>query len=98
VAQQALDAAGIALRLPKRLDGLVTRIEDGSLSVANPRLERQLARLDRTVRRAASALIFGALLIAGSIVRADDAVLGGVLMIVSVVPLLHGAWVGRRSR
>ena len=98
VAQQGLDAAGIALRLPKRLDGLVTRIEDGSLSVANPRLERQLSRLDRTLRRAASALIFGALLIAGSVVRADDAVLGSVLMIASVVPLLHGVWVGRRGR
>ena len=51
VAQQALDAAGVALRLPKRLDGLVTRVEDGSLSVANPRLERQVARLDRTAQR-----------------------------------------------
>ncbi|QYF90421.1 AarF/ABC1/UbiB kinase family protein [Arthrobacter sp. PAMC25284] len=97
VAQQALDAAGLALRLPKRLDGLLTRIEDGSLSVANPRLERQMARLDRTAQRAASALIFGALLIAGAVVRANDTVLGSVLMIVSVVPLLHGLWVGRRG-
>jgi predicted unusual protein kinase regulating ubiquinone biosynthesis (AarF/ABC1/UbiB family) len=96
VAQQALDAAGVALRLPKRLDGLVTRIEDGSLSVANPRLERQVARLERTAQRSASALIFGALLVAGSVVRADDTVLGSVLMIASVVPLLHGLWVGRR--
>ena len=97
VAQQALDAAGTALRLPKRLDGLVTRIEEGSLAVANPRLERQLARLDRSVQRTASALVFGALLIAGSVLRADDAVLGSVLMIASVVPLLHGLWVGRRG-
>ncbi|MEQ4518130.1 AarF/UbiB family protein [Pseudarthrobacter sp. B907] len=97
VAQQALDAAGTALRLPKRLDGLVTRIEEGSLAVANPRLERQLAQLDRSVQRTASALVFGALLIAGSVLRADDAVLGSVLMIASVVPLLHGLWVGRRG-
>ncbi|GAA2145305.1 AarF/UbiB family protein [Arthrobacter humicola] len=97
VAQQALDAAGVALRLPKRLDGLVSRIEDGAVSVANPRLERQMARLDRTAQRAASALIFAALLIAGSVVRADDTVLGSVLMIVSVVPLLHGLWLGRRG-
>ncbi|MGY3317154.1 ABC1 kinase family protein [Arthrobacter sp. TE12232] len=96
-AQQALDAAGIALRLPKRLDGLVSRIEDGALSVANPRLERQMARLDRTAQRSASALVFAALLIAGSVVRADDTVLGSVLMIVSVVPLLHGLWLGRRG-
>jgi len=65
--------------------------------VANPRLERQMARLDRTAQRTASALIFGALLIAGSVVRADDSVLGNVLMIVSVVPLLHGLWLGRRG-
>ncbi|HEX9086591.1 MAG TPA: AarF/UbiB family protein [Arthrobacter sp.] len=97
VARQALDAAGLALGLPKRLDGLLTRIEDGSLSVANPRLERQVGRLDRTAQRSASALIFGALLIAGSVVRADDTVLGSVLMIASVVPLLHGLWAGRRG-
>jgi hypothetical protein len=81
--------------MPKRLDGLLTRLEDGSLSVANPRLERQLGRLDRTAQRTASALMFAALLIAGSVVRADDTVLGSVLMIASVVPLLHGLWAGR---
>jgi predicted unusual protein kinase regulating ubiquinone biosynthesis (AarF/ABC1/UbiB family) len=95
VAQQALDAAGMVLGLPKRLDGLLTRLEDGSLSMANPRLERQLGRLDRTVQRSAAALIFGALLISGSVVRADDMVLGNVLMIASALPLLHGLWVGR---
>ncbi len=95
-AQQALGAATVALGLPKRLDGLVTRIEDGTFSVPNPRLERQVARLDRTVQRSASALVFGALLIAGSVVRADDTVLGNILMIASAVPLLHGLWVGRR--
>lgn len=96
VAQQALDVAGAALRLPKRLDGLITRFEDGSVSVSNPRLERQMARLDRAVQRAGSAAVFGALLVAGSIVLADDGVLGRVLMIASVVPLLHGLWAGRR--
>ncbi|MBP1136370.1 putative unusual protein kinase regulating ubiquinone biosynthesis (AarF/ABC1/UbiB family) [Arthrobacter sp. PvP023] len=97
VAKQALDAAGVTLGLPKRLDGLLTRIEDGSLTVANPRLERQMARLDRTAQRAASALVFGALLIAGSVVRADDALLGNLLMVMSVLPLLHGLWAGRRG-
>nr|WP_306639067.1 AarF/UbiB family protein [Pseudarthrobacter siccitolerans] len=97
VAQQALDAAGIALRLPKRLDGLLARIEEGGLTVANPRLERQVARLHRSTRRTASALVFGALLIAGAVVRADDTALGSSLMLASVVPLLHGLWVGRRG-
>ena len=98
VAGQALDAASVALRLPKRLDGLITRIEDGSLSVATPRLERQVARLIRMAQRVASALIFGALLIAGSIVRANDLVFGNVLMAASVVPLLFALAAGRRRR
>ena len=95
VAQQAIDTAGLALGLPKRLDRLLTRLEDGSLAVATPRLEQQVKRLDRTVQRSASALVFGAMLIAGSVARADDTVLGSVLMLASVVPLLHGLWAGR---
>lgn len=95
VAQQALDAAGVALRLPRRLDSLVTRIEDGGLAVATPRLERRVAQLDRSFKRTASALVFGALLIAGALVRPDDLVLGSVLMVSSAVPLLHGLWAGR---
>lgn len=98
VAQQVIDAASAALLLPRRLEGLMTKIEDGSLSVANPRLEKKMARRERTAQRTASALIFGALLIAGSLVRVDDLALGNVLMLASVLPLLHGLWVGRRSR
>ncbi|WP_255557436.1 AarF/ABC1/UbiB kinase family protein [Paeniglutamicibacter sp. Y32M11] len=98
VAQQVIDAASVALVLPRRLDGLLTKIEDGSLSVANPRLEKKMARRERTAQRTASSLVFGALLIAGSLVRVDDLVLGNVLMLASVLPLLHGLWVGRRSR
>lgn len=97
IARQGFDAAGTALRLPGRLDGLITRIEEGSVTVANPRLERRVARLHRTVQRATSVLVFGALLIAGALVRVDDLVFGNVLMGVSVVPLLAGLWVGRRG-
>ncbi|MGF6834041.1 putative unusual protein kinase regulating ubiquinone biosynthesis (AarF/ABC1/UbiB family) [Paenarthrobacter sp. TE4293] len=95
-AAQALDAATLALRLPKRLDGLVTRIEEGSLQVGNRRLERQMARLIVTGRRAVAAMIFGALLIAGAVVRADDSLLGNMLMIGSLVPLIYGLWAGGR--
>ncbi|RDV08813.1 AarF/ABC1/UbiB kinase family protein [Arthrobacter sp. RT-1] len=96
-ARQAIDAGGLAFRLPGRLDGLITRAEEGNLPVANPRLERQVARLDRTARRSASAVVFAALLIAGALIRADDSALGNLLMAASVVPLLHGLWVGRRG-
>ena len=96
VAQQALETAGLALRLPKRIDGLLTRIEEGSVPVSNPRLERQTARLVRQVQRVSSLVVFGSLLVAGAVVRADDVVLGSVLMTASAVPLLHALWAGRR--
>ena len=88
LAQQALDVAGLAVRLPRRIDGLIDRFEDGAVAVGSPRLERQVARLDRGVRRVVWAVLFGALLIAGAVIRADDAGFGTVLMAASVVPLL----------
>lgn len=96
VARQAVDVAGLALGLPRRLDALVATIEEGSLPLAVPRLERQVARLDRVARRSASAMVFGALLVSGAVLRGADPVLGSVLMIASTMPLLHGLWVGRR--
>ncbi|WP_104177565.1 AarF/ABC1/UbiB kinase family protein [Cryobacterium sp. Y50] len=97
LAKQAMETAGIAFRLPKRLDALITRVEDGSVAVASPGLEKRVARLERTMRQAVSALLFAALLIAGVLLRADDTVLGTVLMVASVVPLLHALFAGRRG-
>jgi predicted unusual protein kinase regulating ubiquinone biosynthesis (AarF/ABC1/UbiB family) len=96
-AQKAVEAAGVAVRLPGRLDSLVSRIEDGTVSIATPRLERQVARLERTLRRLVSALVFGALVVAGAVVRADDEVLSTVLLIASVVPLIVTMVPGRRN-
>ncbi|MET4582937.1 putative unusual protein kinase regulating ubiquinone biosynthesis (AarF/ABC1/UbiB family) [Conyzicola nivalis] len=96
-AQKAVDAAGVAVRLPGRLDSLISRFEDGTVSIATPRLERQVARLDRTLRRLVSGLVFGALVVAGAVVRADDEVLSTVLLIVSVVPLIVTMLPGRRN-
>jgi predicted unusual protein kinase regulating ubiquinone biosynthesis (AarF/ABC1/UbiB family) len=97
VGSQALDIAGIAWRLPKRLDGLVSRFEDGTVAVASPALERRVARLERSVGRVVSAVLFGALLIAGAVLRVEDAVLGTVLMTASVLPMLHALFAGRRG-
>ncbi|GAA3861693.1 AarF/ABC1/UbiB kinase family protein [Leifsonia kafniensis] len=97
VAQQALEIAGVVWRLPKRLDGILTRLEDGTLSVAIPSIDRRIDRLERTARRVISALLFGALLVAGVRLRADDVVLGSVLLLVSIIPLLHTLFSGRRG-
>jgi predicted unusual protein kinase regulating ubiquinone biosynthesis (AarF/ABC1/UbiB family) len=98
-AKQAVTVAGTVARLPQRLDDLTTRIEDGRLSVQNPRLERRIGSLERTARRVISAVLFSALFIGGVIMRSDDVVFGTVLMAASVVPLLHAllaGWVSRR--
>jgi len=98
IAKQAVEIAGIALRLPKRVDALLDRVEDGTVEVRSPRLEQRVAALDRTARRLISAVLFGALLIAGAVLHAGDAVFGTVLMAVSVLPLLHALFSGWRRR
>ncbi len=95
--REALEIAGLAWRLPRRADALITRLEDGDVAIESPRLERRVARLERTGRRLVSAVLFGALLIAGAILRADDAVLGTVLLAASGLPLLHALLAGRRG-
>lgn len=95
--KQALDTLGLLWRLPRRLDDLATTLEDGTLAVTVPSVERRLNRLDATVRRVVSAVLFAGLLIAGAVVRPDDSVLGSVLMIGSALPLLHALFSGRRS-
>ena len=98
VAKQAVELAGVVVGLPKRLDSVITRIENGQLAVETPRLERRVALLERAARRLVSALLFGALLIAGAVIRPDDSTLGTVLMSVSALPLLHALLAGNRGR
>ncbi|WP_235451115.1 AarF/ABC1/UbiB kinase family protein [Frigoribacterium sp. RIT-PI-h] len=95
VTRRTLDAATVAVRLPGRLDHLVTRLEDGTLEVGSPRIERQLTRIERTARRVVSAVLFAGLLVAGAVLRSGDDVVGTVLMVTSAVPLLHALLAGR---
>ncbi|MGC5171025.1 ABC1 kinase family protein [Microbacterium sp. DT81.1] len=96
-ARQAVSTASVAARLPQRLDELATRIEDGRLVAQVPRIERRLDRVERMVRRVVSAILFAALLIGGIVLRADEAILGTVLMAASVLPLLHALFAGWAS-
>jgi predicted unusual protein kinase regulating ubiquinone biosynthesis (AarF/ABC1/UbiB family) len=96
VAREAVEVAQIAWRLPKRLDGVLDRVEDGSLAVTSPRVEAAIARVDRTGRRLVAAVLFAGLLIAGTVLRGDDAGLGNVLMVASAVPGLLAVLGGRR--
>jgi predicted unusual protein kinase regulating ubiquinone biosynthesis (AarF/ABC1/UbiB family) len=90
------DTAGTLARLPGRVDALLSRIDEGSLPISDPTLERRVGSLERTIRRAVSALVFGGLLAGGVLLRPDDEVLGTVLLVVAVVPLAQALLPGRR--
>ncbi len=94
LARDAVAFAGIALRLPQRIDALITGINDGTVAVATPALDRRLRRLERLLRRAVGAVLFAGLLIGGILLLPDDAVLGILLMSASVLPLLYALFAG----
>lgn len=89
VGRQAVDTLGLLWRLPRKLDELTDRLEDGTLAVTVPTIERRLTRIEGTIRRVVSAVLFAGLLIAGAVMRPDDGGFGALLMAVSVLPLLH---------
>lgn len=100
LATEAASVAGIVARLPRRIDDLATRLENGQLAVDTPKLDQRIRRLERVGRRIVSAVLFAGLFIGGVLLlRPDEPALGWVLIGVSVVPLLHAvfAGAGRRS-
>lgn len=98
VAREGMEMLALAWRLPKRIDAVLTRAEDGTLPLSAPKLETAVTRLERTARRGVSALVFAGLLVAGALVRADSVGLSNVLMIASAVPLIHAVFGGRFRR
>ncbi|WP_194396104.1 ABC1 kinase family protein [Microbacterium atlanticum] len=98
VARETAATAVVMARLPRRLDDVITRVENGRLVADAPKLDQRLRRLERMGRRAISAVLFAALLISGAVLRAEDLFVGTVLMIGSVIPLLHTLFAGFAGR
>ncbi|WP_062465156.1 ABC1 kinase family protein [Demequina soli] len=97
-ARDVVDLAGIAWRLPKRLDAVLGKVENGSVAVTVPQLESVISRVEATARRLVSALIFCAMLVAGARLHADDAGSGIALMLGSLLPLAHVVFARRGGR
>ena len=99
VAKQAMETAALTMRLPKRIDNIITRIDDGNVSFDTSRLERRLDRLEGIARRIASGVLFAAMLVGGALLVTPLPPLGITLICVSALPLLHAvfAGVGRRG-
>ncbi|WP_084103797.1 AarF/ABC1/UbiB kinase family protein [Demequina sp. NBRC 110056] len=94
--REALEIAGVAWRLPRRVDAVLSQVERGKLPVTAPRLERTIAQLDASARRLIWGIVFAGMILAGAIVRPDAEGLGTTLMIASVAPLLMAVVGGRR--
>jgi predicted unusual protein kinase regulating ubiquinone biosynthesis (AarF/ABC1/UbiB family) len=99
LAQQAMATAGMTMRLPQRIDSIITRVDDGNVSFDTSRLERRLDRLEGIARRIASGVLFAAMLVGGALLVAPLPPLGITLICVSALPLLHSvfAGIGRRG-
>ncbi|MGX1584226.1 ABC1 kinase family protein [Microbacterium sp. NPDC055502] len=98
MAQQAMENAATTWRLPGRIDRIITRIDDGTVSFDTSRLERRLDRLEGIARRIASGVLFAAMLVGGALLVAPVPPLGITLLCVSVLPLLGALFAGRRGR
>jgi predicted unusual protein kinase regulating ubiquinone biosynthesis (AarF/ABC1/UbiB family) len=59
-------ATKLLFALPKRVDDLATKMEDGKLEVRLPELKQHMARLEAGVRKLAGSIVFSAALIAGT--------------------------------
>ena len=96
IAKQAVDVAGIAWRLPGRVDDVIARLENGTLPISVPKVEASVARVERLVKRAVWAIIFAGMLIAGGVLLSTEPGLGTALMVASAVPLLAAVFGARR--
>ena len=94
-AKSAVEVAGLAVGLPVRIDALITRFEEGRVTVSTPDVSRRLSRIERLVRRAVWAVLFAGVLVAGALLRPNDETLGTVLMWASLVPLLGAVFTRR---
>ncbi len=81
--------ASTVARLPGRIDAVLSRIDQGLVSVRSPEIEKALRRIDGSVRRTTSALVFVALFGAGVALRIVGDDLGTWMLGGSVLPLIH---------
>ncbi len=86
---QAFEVLTTLFRLPQKLDTLVSKIDSGNLISRNPETEKRLRRLDSSVRRATSGIIFSTLIVSGILLRNQGDDLGSFLIGASLVPLVH---------
>lgn len=84
-----------AVALPGRADRVLTLIERGDLNVQTPLLELRIRRLERTLGRVATGVVFAGLLVGGAVLYPHEPGTARVLMYVSAIPGLAAMFGGR---
>jgi predicted unusual protein kinase regulating ubiquinone biosynthesis (AarF/ABC1/UbiB family) len=70
--------ARLLLALPKRVDSLIGRIEQGKLEVRLPEIRQYVSRFERAVLKLAGAIVFGTVLVTGAVLYLNGHVQLGV--------------------
>jgi len=60
------DVGRLLFRLPRRMDDLITKVEQGRIDVRMPEMKQHVSRLEHGVRKLAGSIIFAAGLVAGT--------------------------------
>ena len=81
--------ASTLVQLPARLDSVLTRADQGLLSVRSPEIEKGIRRVDGSIRRATSAVIFAVLFGSAIALRLAGDELSVWLFAISALPLVH---------
>jgi predicted unusual protein kinase regulating ubiquinone biosynthesis (AarF/ABC1/UbiB family) len=87
----------VLVGLPARADRVLTIMERGELGVQTPMLNREVRRLERSVGRVSSAVVFSGLLIGGAIIYPANPLYGNVLMGAAALSLVGMMLFGRRG-
>jgi predicted unusual protein kinase regulating ubiquinone biosynthesis (AarF/ABC1/UbiB family) len=77
--------------LPRKMDSVLNRLDQGNLALRIPEVEKGLRRIDGSARRITSAVLFSVLLLGGVALRIYADPLGNILLIASVPFLLHAS-------
>ncbi len=96
IGRQVLSVLTTLAQLPQRLDSVLTRLDQGLISIRLPELEKRVRRLDGSTRRLSTTLLAGALIVGGILLRIEGDDLGNALLISSIPLALHALGVFRR--
>jgi len=95
---QELGTYGLTIiRLPQRLDTVLTKMERGDMAVDTPSLNHYAARIESSTRRITNAVVFAVLFFSGvQLYLAEELTFGMILLMGSIIPLWRIIFPGRR--